>query len=555
MLAVDLDPQGNLSAVFGVDLEELEDTRRTSMRLMLDPQGDFSEYVMQARPRVSIIPCCLDDEAEAVITAADSRELLLKEKLEPATTGFDYCVIDTPPSLGTLSQEHAALTDRVRGIVDVDAEKQRVLSELETTRARIQADIARVRLDEEQNLRNFQEQQKRGEVELESLRSNIARLHTDLKALEEVAEMQSFGFYKPRYNFESSARYQTKLERIREQQKQMIKDKTAAVGLIEWTVNGSRTEGRKQINQTLKLILRAFNGECDAAIAKVKYNNITVMETRINKAWEAITNLAAVQQCQITPQYVNLKLQELYLVHEYQEKVQEEKEEQRRIREQMREEEIAQRELEKAKQDAEREERRYEESLRKAREEVEVAVGAKQQKLLGQIETLQRMLEEAHANKERAIARAQMTRSGHVYIISNIGSFGEQVFKIGMTRRLDPMDRVRELGDASVPFQFDVHAIIYCDDAPLLENMLHRAFHHKRINRVNARKEFFNVSIEEIADAVHNHHGEIEMILTPEAMEYRKTLAILQENPSAPMPELLSQPDEKSMQASAILDI
>jgi len=118
VLAVDLDPQGNLSAVFGVDLDELEDTRRTSMRLMLDPSGDFSEYVAQARPRVSIIPCCLDDEAEAVITAADSRELLLKEKLEPARPSFDYCVIDTPPSLGTPTLNALAMSDLT--IVPID---------------------------------------------------------------------------------------------------------------------------------------------------------------------------------------------------------------------------------------------------------------------------------------------------------------------------------------------------------------------------------------------------------------------------------------------------
>lgn len=118
VLAVDLDPQGNLSAVFGVDLEDLEDSRRTSMRLMLDPSGDFSEYIAQARPRVSIIPCCLDDEAEAVITAADSRELLLKEKLEPAHPSYDYCVIDTPPSLGTPTLNALAMSDLT--IVPID---------------------------------------------------------------------------------------------------------------------------------------------------------------------------------------------------------------------------------------------------------------------------------------------------------------------------------------------------------------------------------------------------------------------------------------------------
>jgi hypothetical protein len=291
----------------------------------------------------------------------------------------------------------------------------------------------------------------------------------------------------------------------------------------------------------LKLMLRAFNGECDAAVAKVKYNNVQVMETRIRKAYEVINSLAEVQTCYITWDYLSLKLEELYLAHEYQERLQEEKEEQRRIREQIREEEIAQRELEKAKLDAEKEENRYAEALRKATEEAQRAVGEKQQKLMWQVEELQRRLAEARTNKERAIARAQMTRSGHVYIISNVGSFGEHVYKIGMTRRLDPMDRVRELGAASVPFSFDVHAIIYSEDAPSLENKLHRLFHQRRVNLINERKEFFRVTIEEIAQAVRENHGEIDITLGAEAVEYRKTLAMLQAGRQAPPVEALPQ--------------
>lgn len=132
--------------------------------------------------------------------------------------------------------------------------------------------------------------------------------------------------------------------------------------------------------------------------------------------------------------------------------------------------------------------------------------------------------------QERAISRAQMTRSGHVYVISNVGSFGEDVYKIGMTRRLDPMDRVRELGDASVPFRFDVHAIIYSEDAPTLENKLHKKFHHRRVNYINHRREFFRVSLDEITKAVHEYHGEIEFTLLAEADEYRKTVAFFKEN-------------------------
>jgi hypothetical protein len=257
-----------------------------------------------------------------------------------------------------------------------------------------------------------------------------------------------------------------------------------------------------------------------------EYNNIGVMQTRIRKAWEAINGLVTVQSCEIVRPYLELKLDELSLVHEYQEKVQAEKEEQRQIREQMREEEIAIREMEKASQDAEREEKRYADALRKAQEEAERTVGAKHDALMLQIQELHQRLAEAQTKRERAIARAQMTRSGHVYIISNVGSFGENVYKIGMTRRLDPMDRVRELGDASVPFQFDVHAVIYSDDAPGLENLLHRRFHQRRVNLVNERKEFFEAQIGEIADVVRAHDAEIELTLSAEAKEYRNTLAL-----------------------------
>lgn len=158
-----------------------------------------------------------------------------------------------------------------------------------------------------------------------------------------------------------------------------------------------------------------------------------------------------------------------------------------------------------------------------------------------QVEELQRRLAEAKTNKERAIAQAQMTRSGHVYIISNVGSFGEHVYKIGMTRRLDPMDRVRELGDASVPFSFDVHAIIYSQDAPTLENKLHKLFEGRRVNLINNRKEFFRVTINEIAQAVKENHGEIDITLAAEARDYRKTLAMLQDRQQAPPVETWPQ--------------
>jgi hypothetical protein len=130
----------------------------------------------------------------------------------------------------------------------------------------------------------------------------------------------------------------------------------------------------------------------------------------------------------------------------------------------------------------------------------------------------------------RAISQAQMTRVGHIYVISNIGSFGEDVYKIGMTRRLDPLDRVRELGDASVPFQFDVHAIIYSEDAPSLEYELHRKFKDRRLNMVNGRKEFFKVALDEVeAFILQQTNASILFTKLAEAKEYRETLKYVEQ--------------------------
>ena len=373
---------------------------------------------------------------------------------------------------------------------------------------------------------------KQAQAEEQELSVKISLLRAKLQELEEQEIVEAFGFYESKYDFQEAEEYKQRLDKIRALQKQMIKDKQAAVCRREWSVSGSTKEGKKMIDNFLKLILRAFNGECDAAVAKVKYNNVQPMENRIRKSYEDLRKLAQSVYCEITSSYLDLKLQELWLTHEYQERKYQEQEEQRIIREQMREEEKALRELEKARQDAEREEHRYQEALEKARRDVESATGKAQEKLLKQIEELQKRLTEAEANKERAVSQAQLTKSGHVYIISNIGSFGEDVYKIGMTRRLEPMERVKELGDASVPFPFDVHAMIFCENAPELESRLHRRFNDRRMNKENQRKEFFRVSLDEIVKVVRETDQELkicksEVIFTKiaEANDYRKTLA------------------------------
>jgi len=190
-------------------------------------------------------------------------------------------------------------------------------------------------------------------------------------------------------------------------------------------------------------------------------------------------------------------------------------------------------------------EKNYQSALEKARKEIEEVTGDKHDKLKAQIEKLELELKEAQEKKERAISMAQQTKRGHVYIISNIGSFGENIYKIGLTRRLEPTDRVKELGDASVPFKFDIHAMIYSDEAPTLEKELHQAFDDKKVNMLNYRKEFFNVSLDEIESQIKETGIEAEFTKLPEAIEYRETLAILQRMNSTETKKTIEQEIEE----------
>ena len=199
------------------------------------------------------------------------------------------------------------------------------------------------------------------------------------------------------------------------------------------------------------------------------------------------------------------------------------KEEQARIRAQIREEERFAKEIDKKIREAEREQSVIQGALEKALEKA-------QDKYSAEVEHLRARLKEAEENAQRAKSQAQMTRAGHVYVISNIGSFGEGVFKIGMTRRLEPLERVRELSGASVPFPFDVHMMISSDDAPSLENALHRELRKQRMNKVNFRKEFFRVDIEAIQSVAAMHHGKVDYVIDPEALQYRETLEMPDED-------------------------
>lgn len=361
-------------------------------------------------------------------------------------------------------------------------------------------------------------------------------LAKDIALLEENLEDISYGLYTPHYSFSTSDEYKAKLESIRAEQKQMVRDGKAAIARRDWQVGGSAAEGKRMTKQYLKVLLRDFNAECDAAVAIVSWNNVTRMEERIQKSFNAINELGTVMEMSIAAPYLRTKLAELRLAYEYEERRYQEREEQRRAREQMREEERVQRELEKAKEEAEKDEARYQKALQKAREEAAQAEGAKLDKLQTQIQGLEAQLLQAQQQKERAVSRAQLTKSGNVYVISNVGSFGERVFKIGMTRRLEPLERVYELGDASVPFPFDVHAMIFSDNAPELERKLHVRFNNARKNWVNPRKEFFEADLDDIETFLQTTGLKADFIRLAEAKEYRETLSLRQKQTAAPVP-------------------
>jgi hypothetical protein len=307
----------------------------------------------------------------------------------------------------------------------------------------------------------------------------------------------------------------------------MINSDKAAICTINWTQDGSEAKGKASTNRYIKLTLRAFNGECESLIAKVKWNNVNQIKERIKKSFETINKIGESRAVSIQTEYMDLKIKELVLEYEYQLKKQKEKEELRAAQEALREEEKARREFEQAQKEAEKEEVNFQKALEKARKEIQQTTGEKHNQLQAQIAKLEQELREAHDRKERALSMAQQTKRGHVYVISNIGSFGEQVYKIGMTRRLEPEDRIKELGDASVPFQFDIHALIYSEDAPALENELHKTFANKKVNMLNYRKEFFKVTLDEIEARSKELGLQTEFIRNPEAEEYRETLAIL----------------------------
>ncbi|MCX8924540.1 DUF4041 domain-containing protein [Vibrio parahaemolyticus] len=370
---------------------------------------------------------------------------------------------------------------------------------------------------------------------LNELHANIEKGELDLNELmggidlySRLDEYTAHGHFEmPQYLYETSTRYSEEIKDIRQQQKDMIKAKTAVTFPETTVISNDKSLNKKILNGQVKLMLTAFNIECDMLIGKVSPSSFGRTLERIEKLANNLEKSAATLECGFDIDYIELKFEECKLQYQYTLKKQEEIAEQKLIKEQIREEQRAIKEFEKAIAEAEKEEKMYRNLLDKALQELAQANEQERSEMEQRIAILEQQLAEAEAKEERAKSMAEQTRKGHVYVISNIGSFGEDVYKIGLTRRLEPMDRVKELGDASVPFPFDVHAMIYTDDAPALETALHREFHSQRVNAVNLRKEFFSVDLEEIKDAVEKIAGvDAEFKMTALAEDYYESLRL-----------------------------
>jgi hypothetical protein len=408
-------------------------------------------------------------------------------------------------ALAYFATKYVAMVKRFASVLAIEVEVSRVRAGLQKEKAGLTREIEDARKKAAKLGNNYAE-----------AKTVYDRLQYELSVLQGESEDMSFGVYKPQYSFDASDKYNAELDKVYEQKKAAIRNGVAATEVAHQAVQQHRQ----------KLILRAFNGECDAATAKTKWNNVVRMEERIRKAYAAINVLG--DYVTITPSYLDLCLAELRLTHEFEVKKQEEKEEQRAIREQMREEEQAQKEFERAQREAAAEKLRAEKALQAARVELQKASGEHAIAIQQKVEELEHKMAEAQAKQDHAVSMAQLTRMGHVYVISNIGSLGDHVFKIGMTRRLHPEDRVQELGGASVPFGFDIHAMIFSEDAPALENAFHRQFSAGRLNLVNSRKEFFRATLDDITAFAMTQGVKVEFTKLAEARQFRESEAIRQ---------------------------
>lgn len=398
---------------------------------------------------------------------------------------------------------------------EIDAQfeklKTQAKNELEDLNKKLKSEELSIRLD----LDNLRVEFTKKHDELTQIDAQLKAKHDELNSIQYSIDIQdelnTIKTVSQVLTGMNSAEIKDRLKENKDKQKTDIKEGKAWKAYEHYYLNNSLSDGKAQQKRLGKFLLTAFNAETDNIISMVKKGNFNISHKNIEKWFEKINKLGEDHQIVIERNFLKHRLEELRIVVEYHIQKEFEKEEERYINDCIREEKRVQKEIETFVIAREKEEKDYIRAINQATEQLKANSDAEMSKLNVLIKDLQTKLERSIKEKERAMSLAQLTRSGHVYIISNKGSFGPDVYKIGMTRRLDPMDRVRELGDASVPFFFDVHGMIHSEDAPSLEKELHRRFDKNRVNKDNYRREFFKINIEDIEKAICEIHGHVSL--------------------------------------------
>lgn len=365
------------------------------------------------------------------------------------------------------------------------------------------------------------------DTELAQKRNELAQLNEEIAVANGNLNLQEFGFFERQYSFSDSTKYKDKLDSLRMQQKSMIKNGTAGRIITPMLLDNSKSKGKAMQNQLIKAALRGFNGEADALLVKVSVVNVANKIKALRKVFEQLNKMYSRNLIEITYPYLDLKIEELRLAAEYELRKQEEKELLREQREKEREDKKLQAEIKAKRKQLEKDRDHFKNMVAKVTELLKEAKNDEVDELRRQLAEYQDKLSELDEIEEDIDYREGHATAGYVYVISNIGSFGEDVYKIGVTRRLEPLERIRELSSASVPFQFDVHALIFSEEAFALETELHNQLANYKVNKVNGRKEYFRVPFDEIRNILGTHKElTVELNEDAEAFEYRQTKAI-----------------------------
>ncbi|MDU0111745.1 DUF4041 domain-containing protein [Psychrosphaera aquimarina] len=349
------------------------------------------------------------------------------------------------------------------------------------------------------------------------------KLKDAIKVTEDDLKMINVGLLPPVFNFDDCEMLKEAISECHVAQYDVIKQNNATVGYSDWTWMGDKSIGHRMVRQYRELLLRAFNAEYDFIRKQMRHSSYTTAVNKLQKLAEQLSKLGEAAKVEITDEYLDMKIEELTIWHS--ELVRKEELKAERKKQQA----LLRAQVKKGGDDTEEleDDIYYRKSdLNKVQKLARELHGASALDMEDKIAKMQKEIDVLESKFERATSQAQLTKMGYIYVISNIGSFGNGVVKIGMTRRLEPMDRVKELGDASVPFMFDVHTLTFVDNAPSIEKTLHRKFDKYRVNQENFRKEFFNVNPQEVAEAMVELGIEADWYFDIEAKEYRESLLI-----------------------------